>query len=402
MKDDFEKQMVVMSDEAKREKAGELERKVNEMQQLYVQLQKDLPEREREMMKVIFDKMEAVIKDIADGRGLHMSSSSRTPGSWWPRRPPDITNELVRKYNAKYAKAGAPPRQEGRRQEGRPRRSEGGHEVGGRPCIFRLAELAARVGGEVEGDGDRPHRGVAAARGGRPGQSPSSRTGSTAAPSRPPGPARWWSSEEEVPAGAHGAARAERLPGLRQDLDPLPPAARAGARGRAGGGGPSRARVDPSARGHALASVGPGAEIGARTILFPGVAVGDGARVGDDCILHPNVVVRERCIVGNRVILQPGAVMGSDGFGFAFDMEGDGQGPRHFKVPQSGIVVVEDDVEIGANTCVDRATLGVTRIGARAQDRQPGPDRPQRARSGPLSCWSRRWASPGRPGWAWA
>ncbi len=125
--------------------------------------------------------------------------------------------------------------------------------------------------------------------------------------------------------------------------------------------------VDPSAEVQALAFVGRGATIGARTILFPGVVVGHGARVGDDCILHPNVVVGDRCVVGNRCILQPGAVLGGDGFGFAFDMEGDGSGPRHVKVPQSGIAEIEDDVELGVNSCVDRATLGrtVVRRGAK-------------------------------------
>ncbi len=130
------------------------------------------------------------------------------------------------------------------------------------------------------------------------------------------------------------------------------------------------ARVDPSAEVQDLAHVGRGATVGARTILFPGVVLGDGARVGDDCILYPNVVVRDRCVVGNRCILQPGAVVGGDGFGFAFDMEGDGNGPRHFKVPQSGIAELEDDVELGANACVDRATLGrtVIRRGAKIDD----------------------------------
>jgi len=127
------------------------------------------------------------------------------------------------------------------------------------------------------------------------------------------------------------------------------------------------ARVDPSAQVGPLATVGPGAVIGARTILHPGVHVEAGARVGADCLLHANVVVRERCVVGDRVILQPGCVIGSDGFGYALDMAGEGRGPRHFKVPQAGIVVVEDDVEIGANSCVDRATLGVTRIGRGAK-----------------------------------
>jgi UDP-3-O-[3-hydroxymyristoyl] glucosamine N-acyltransferase len=122
------------------------------------------------------------------------------------------------------------------------------------------------------------------------------------------------------------------------------------------------AQVHPTAQVMALASVGPGAVVGARTILHPGVQLGEGARVGDDCLLYANVVVRERCVVGHRVILQPGCVIGSDGFGYALDMAGDGRGPRHFKVPQSGNVVIEDDVEIGANSCVDRATLGTTRV----------------------------------------
>ena len=106
--------------------------------------------------------------------------------------------------------------------------------------------------------------------------------------------------------------------------------------------------------------------------------VGEDVAVGADCIVYHNVVIRERCVVGDRVILQPGCVIGSDGFGFALDMEGDGHGPRHYKVPQAGIVVIEDDVEIGANSCVDRATLGVTRDRPRRQDRQPRADRPQR------------------------
>jgi UDP-3-O-[3-hydroxymyristoyl] glucosamine N-acyltransferase len=122
------------------------------------------------------------------------------------------------------------------------------------------------------------------------------------------------------------------------------------------------ARVDPSAQIGPLVSVGRGAVVGARSILHPGVQLGEEARVGADCLLYQNVVVRERCVLGDRVILQPGCVIGSDGFGYALDMAGEGRGPRHFKVPQAGIVVVEDEVEIGASSCVDRATLGVTRV----------------------------------------
>jgi outer membrane protein len=108
MKDDLDKQMVVMSDEAKREKAVEFERKVNEMQQVYVQMQKDLQEREREMMKVIFDKMEAVIKDIATAEGYSYVFEQQNAGLMVAPPSANMTQELVRRYNAKY-KTGAAP-----------------------------------------------------------------------------------------------------------------------------------------------------------------------------------------------------------------------------------------------------------------------------------------------------
>ncbi|MHB8766240.1 MAG: UDP-3-O-(3-hydroxymyristoyl)glucosamine N-acyltransferase, partial [Deferrisomatales bacterium] len=104
-------------------------------------------------------------------------------------------------------------------------------------------------------------------------------------------------------------------------------------------------------------AVDEGAEVGANTVLYPGVYVGCGARIGRDCVLHANAVVREGCVLGDRVILQPGAVVGSDGFGYARD------GARQVKIPQVGIVVLEDDVEVGAGSTIDRAALGETRIG---------------------------------------
>ncbi len=115
--------------------------------------------------------------------------------------------------------------------------------------------------------------------------------------------------------------------------------------------------VHPTASVAEGASVSSGARVGARTVLYPGVFIGSGALVGEDCLFYPNAVVRENCVVGDRVILQPGAVVGSDGFGFAREGEG------YRKIPQVGNVVLEDDVELGANTCVDRAVLGTTRIG---------------------------------------
>ena len=109
----------------------------------------------------------------------------------------------------------------------------------------------------------------------------------------------------------------------------------------------------------AFSVVGDGARIGARTIVYPHVTIGDGAQVGDDCVIHSRVSIRERVRIGHRVILQDGAVVGSDGFGFARRADG-----THHKIPQIGGVVVEDDVEIGANAAIDRPAVGETRIGA--------------------------------------
>lgn len=105
------------------------------------------------------------------------------------------------------------------------------------------------------------------------------------------------------------------------------------------------------------ASVGKNVVIGKRTVIYPGVVIYENASIGDDCTLHANSVVRERCRLGNRCILQPGAVIGSDGFGYAPD------GTGYYRIPQIGIVILEDDVEIGANSCVDRAAVEVTKIG---------------------------------------
>jgi UDP-3-O-[3-hydroxymyristoyl] glucosamine N-acyltransferase len=99
-----------------------------------------------------------------------------------------------------------------------------------------------------------------------------------------------------------------------------------------------------------------GATVGKGTYLHPNVVIGYDAVLGEDCLLHANVTVREKCVLGSRVVVQPGAVIGSDGFGFAPD----GQG--YYKIPQVGHVVIGDDVEIGSCSCIDRGTLGVTRI----------------------------------------
>lgn len=119
------------------------------------------------------------------------------------------------------------------------------------------------------------------------------------------------------------------------------------------------ALVAPDASVAAFVSVGARARVGARTIVYPHVTIGEDAQIGEDCVIHARVSIRERVVIGNRVVLQDGAVIGSDGFGFAHGSDG-----THHKIPQAGGVIVEDDVEIGANTTVDRPAVGDTRIGA--------------------------------------
>ena len=116
------------------------------------------------------------------------------------------------------------------------------------------------------------------------------------------------------------------------------------------------ADVDNSTTIYPGCVVGERVKIGAGTTLYPGVVLYDDVTIGEGCILHANSVVREGCRLYDRVILQPAAIIGSDGFGFAPD------GSGYYKIPQVGIVVLEDDVEVGSNSCVDRAALGETRI----------------------------------------
>jgi UDP-3-O-[3-hydroxymyristoyl] glucosamine N-acyltransferase len=104
------------------------------------------------------------------------------------------------------------------------------------------------------------------------------------------------------------------------------------------------------------AVIGDNCAIGDRSVIYPGAVIYDGVTIGSDTVIHANAVIRERCRIGSRCVIQPGAVIGSDGFGYAPD------GRAYYRIPQIGIVVLEDDVEIGANTTIDRAALDVTLI----------------------------------------
>jgi UDP-3-O-[3-hydroxymyristoyl] glucosamine N-acyltransferase len=125
----------------------------------------------------------------------------------------------------------------------------------------------------------------------------------------------------------------------------------------------SGARIAPTARVGPNASISPfvviedDVEIGSNCILFPFVHIARGARIGDNFKAYANVSIREFCVIGNNVILQDGVKIGTDGYGYAKQEDG-----CYYKIVQSGIVVLEDDVEVGANSTIDRSTIGETRI----------------------------------------
>jgi UDP-3-O-[3-hydroxymyristoyl] glucosamine N-acyltransferase len=222
---------------------------------------------------------------------------------------------------------------------------------------YRLYELAELVGGTVDGDGQTLIRGVAGIREAEPGEITFIAN------------SKYEEFLDVTRASAVIAARgrAADKPVIRIDnpyyayLQVLNLFAADVAVRYPRGVHPS-AVVDPGVVLGANVAVGPlchlakGARIGDNTTLVAGVFVGEAVQIGHDCLIYPNVTMREGTTVGDRVILQPGVVLGADGFGYAKN------GSTHHKVPQIGRVVVEDDVEIGANSCVDRATTGETRV----------------------------------------
>lgn len=127
--------------------------------------------------------------------------------------------------------------------------------------------------------------------------------------------------------------------------------------------------IDPAAMIARTAKLGRSVSVGAMTIvedrcaigsetkIFPQCYIGKDVTIGEGCVIYPRVVIRERCKIGSRVIIHPGVVIGADGYGFVTS------GGKHHKVPQIGTVEIGDDVEIGANCAIDRAQMGVTRVG---------------------------------------
>ena len=120
--------------------------------------------------------------------------------------------------------------------------------------------------------------------------------------------------------------------------------------------------VPPDSRVGANVVVRPGVRLGAGCVLHPGAFLGEGVTLGDQCVVHPHAVVRHGCTIGRRCILHAGCVIGGDGFGYRPEPTPDGP-PRILKIPHLGAVTLGDDVEIGANACIDRGKFADTRVG---------------------------------------
>lgn len=228
-----------------------------------------------------------------------------------------------------------------------------------RPAAVRLtlAELAARLGGVAEGDLGAVLTGVAGLAEAGPADVtflegarllPAAATGNAGAILVPEGLdlARRNLIRVENPRLAFAAALAFFHPQPRPATGRHPTAVVA-----------PDAIVAATASVGALCYVGPRARIGEGAVLLPQSHVGADGTIGEDTLLHPGAAVLERVVVGARVIIHAGAVIGSDGFGYVHDGHG------HRKIPQVGTVEIGDDVEIGAGATIDRATVGVTRIG---------------------------------------
>ncbi len=220
---------------------------------------------------------------------------------------------------------------------------------------MRLADLALAVGGTVEGDASLDVRGVAGLEEAGPDEVSflsnrryatlfrASRAGAVLVGRNEPAHGRTVvRCHDAYLAFAKALALFHPSPKPEPGISPL-------------------AVVEGAAEGATVlpfAYIGPGASVGARTVVQPHCYVGPGASVGVDCLLMAGSVVMDGCVVGDRTVLNPGAVVGGEGFGFVPTARG------LVKIPQTGRAVVGNDVEIGANSCVDRAALGDTRVGS--------------------------------------
>ena len=225
--------------------------------------------------------------------------------------------------------------------------------------MMKLKEIASRIGGGVEGDGEAEIKGVAGIKEALEGDVvfllnrgfekyvPASRAGAIVA-----GPA----VDRELLAGRN-CVIVENPALAYAEVAGLFEAPRQVPKGESNGACISaEAVVSPEAAVFPYVYVDAGAVIEKNAVVHPFCFIGRDVRIGEDTIIHPNVSIYDRTIIGKRVVIHAGSVLGADGFGYVWD------GQKHRKIPQLGMLEIEDDVEIGANTCIDRASLDRTVI----------------------------------------
>lgn len=227
--------------------------------------------------------------------------------------------------------------------------------------ILTVAELVAKLGLSFEGDGSCQIKGIAGIRDAVPGDITfvaNSRYASDAAQTKASAVivARDWACPCPAPALIRADDPDKAFAQVAVLFAPPPVVPAAGVHPTAVMAKDVKLGADVSVGPYCVLE--PGVKVGDRTILYAGCYLGHGVTVGADTKLYPHVTVREYCRIGSRNIIHNGTVIGSDGFGYNVDKQG-----IRTKIPQLGIVIIGDDVEIGANTTVDRARFGKTRIG---------------------------------------
>jgi UDP-3-O-[3-hydroxymyristoyl] glucosamine N-acyltransferase len=226
---------------------------------------------------------------------------------------------------------------------------------------LKLHEVAARLQCRLEGDGDLEIVRVSGIEQAQPGDITfiahekylaklagtlaSAVIVAPAIPAPPGGPALLRTANPYV-AFAHAVGLLTAAPASPQGINPAAAIA-------------PDVQLGPGVAIGPFVSIGSGTIVGRGTVIHPNVAIGQGVTIGADCIVRSQVSIRDGVVIGDRVVLQDGAVIGSEGFGFARLPDG-----THLKIPQRAAVIIEDDVEIGANTTIDRPAVGETRIGA--------------------------------------
>jgi len=229
----------------------------------------------------------------------------------------------------------------------------GRHAIG-----MKAAEIAERVAGTVEGDGGVEIRGLAGLRDAGPGDLSFLSNPKYAGAVAETGASAVMVSQDWAGTCPCTVIRVRDVEAAFAAIAAclLPPPARPAPGVHRTAVLATSATVDPSVSVGPYCVIEDGVRVGARSVLGAGCCLGSGTVVGEDCRLYPHVVTREDTRIGNRVVLHCGAVIGSDGFGYLRD------GERWRKIPQTGIVVIGDDVEIGANVTIDRARFGQTVI----------------------------------------